>query len=122
VALHEGSWGEAGDHRVWLSEATAWMWDELRAAEEDVHRALPSLPPTRARATLKQLLLLAASDWPFLVTTGTAADYAAERFRGHRERLRELLAGGADDVLPDWAAEDLAGVDVDPAWWIARET
>jgi 1,4-alpha-glucan branching enzyme len=121
VALHEGSWGEAGDHRVWVSEATAWMWDELRLAEEAVHLALPSLPPARARAALAQLLLLAASDWPFLVTTGTAADYAAERFRLHRERLAELLAGGDDDVLPVWAAEDLAGVDHDPGWWSARE-
>jgi 1,4-alpha-glucan branching enzyme len=120
IALHEGSWGEAGDHRVWVSEATAWMWEELRTAEEDVHRALPVLPAGRARAALKQLLLLAASDWPFLVTTGTAADYAAERFRSHRGRLAELLAGDADDVLPAWAAEDLAGVEVDPAWW--RET
>ena len=117
VALHEGSWGEAGDHSVWASEATAWMWEELRQAEDSVHSALPSLPPARARAALKQLLLLAASDWPFLVTTGTAADYATERFRGHRDRLRELLAGPTGDVLPSWATEDLAGVEIEPAWW-----
>jgi 1,4-alpha-glucan branching enzyme len=117
VALKEGSWGEEGDHRVWVNDATAWMWEDLRRAEEAVDAALPALPPDRARAALAQLLLLAASDWPFLVTTGTAADYASERFRLHRDRLHELLAGTGDAALPGWAAEDLAGLEIDPAWW-----
>jgi len=117
IALHEGSWGEEGDHRVWVNDATTWMWEDLRRAEAAVDAALPALPPHRARAALAQLLLLAASDWPFLVTTGTAADYASERFRLHRDRLHELLAGGGDAALPAWAAEDLAGLEIDPAWW-----
>ncbi|HEV8631988.1 MAG TPA: hypothetical protein VGV61_16855, partial [Thermoanaerobaculia bacterium] len=32
VRLHEGSWGEAGDDRMWVNEQTAWMWDDLRLA------------------------------------------------------------------------------------------
>jgi 1,4-alpha-glucan branching enzyme len=117
VSLHEGSWGEEGDHRVWVNAKTAWMWEDVRRAEEAVHRALPTLPPARARAALAQLLLLAASDWPFLVTTGTASDYAAARFSRHRDRLHELLADPGSPTLPDWVAEDLAGVELDPAWW-----
>ena len=116
IALHEGSWGEEGDHRVWVNDATTWMWEDLRRAEEAVDRTLPSLSPERARAALAQLLLLAASDWPFLVTTGTAADYASERFRLHRDRLHELLADGGA-ALPAWTREDLAGLEIDPAWW-----
>jgi 1,4-alpha-glucan branching enzyme len=116
--LLEGSWGEAGDHRVWVNDATAWMWRELGDAEERVAAALAAGPPAaRARAVLAQLLLLAASDWPFLVGTGTAADYAAARFRGHAERLRELLAGEGGEALPRWAQQDLAELDIDPAWW-----
>ncbi len=116
-ALHEGSWGEAGDHRVWVNEETAWMWEDLRLAEEAVAATLPGLARHRGRAALAQLMLLAASDWPFLVHAGTAADYASERFRRHRDRLHELLTCGKSDPLPAWAAEDLAGIEIDPAWW-----
>ncbi|HXT49964.1 MAG TPA: 1,4-alpha-glucan branching protein domain-containing protein [Thermoanaerobaculia bacterium] len=122
IALHEGSWGEEGDHRVWVNDATTWMWEDLRRAEEAIDRVLPSLPPERARAALAQLLLMAASDWPFLVTTGTAADYASTRFRLHRDRLHELLAGGDGDALPQWTHEDLAGLEIDPAWWNGEVT
>jgi len=93
------------------------MWEDLREAEAAVGAALPALPPERARAALAQLLLMAASDWPFLVTSGTAADYAGERFATHRDRLQALLAAPADAALPDWAALDLAGVELDAAWW-----
>jgi 1,4-alpha-glucan branching enzyme len=116
VSLGEGSWGDGGDHRVWVADATAWMWRELGAAEEAVAVALPAADEGRSRAMLAQLMLLAASDWPFLVTTGSAADYAAERFRTHRDRLQQLLDAG-DGTLPAWADEDLAGLYVDPAWW-----
>jgi 1,4-alpha-glucan branching enzyme len=38
----------------------------------------------------RELLLLQASDWPFLVTTGQAKEYAIERFNGHVERFHRL--------------------------------
>jgi len=39
----------------------------------------------------RELLLLQSSDWPFLVTTGQAREYAIERFRGHVDRFELLL-------------------------------
>jgi 1,4-alpha-glucan branching enzyme len=51
---------------------------------------------------LRELLLLESSDWPFLVTTGQAGDYAAERFRSHTQRFErslELAANGTSDDL-----------------------
>ena len=38
----------------------------------------------------RELLLLESSDWPFLVTTGQAKDYAIERFNTHHERFKTL--------------------------------
>ena len=38
----------------------------------------------------RELLLLQSSDWPFLVTTGQAKEYASERFTEHLERFNHL--------------------------------
>ena len=106
VPLAEGSWGKLNDHSTWENADTAWMWDGIRAAAAAL-RSLAADPPTdglRARAgdqALRELLLLESSDWPFLVTTGQAADYGAERFRAHAERLHRCIAlaqhGGSSD-------------------------
>ena len=104
IGLAEGSWGKNNDHSTWLAPETLWMWDSIRAAAAQVG-ALADDPPRdalRRRAAdqaLRELLLLESSDWPFLVTTGQAADYAAERFRSHAQRLERSLrlAGTATD-------------------------
>jgi 1,4-alpha-glucan branching enzyme len=97
IALAEGSWGKNNDHSTWLNEGTAWMWDELGGLMRamDGLRAAPPGDPFRARAArqaVRELLLAQSSDWPFLVTTGQAADYAVERFRSHVHRFRRALA------------------------------
>jgi 1,4-alpha-glucan branching enzyme len=98
IALSEGSWGKNNDHSTWLNEGTAWMWDELGrlAREMDGLRASPPRGnPFRdraARQAVRELLLAQSSDWPFLVTTGQAADYAVERFRTHAHRFRRAVA------------------------------
>ena len=74
------------------------MWDELErlARELDQLRASPPRDdPFRERAArqaMRELLLAESSDWPFLVTTGQAADYAVERFRAHVQRFRRAVA------------------------------
>ncbi len=107
IALAEGSWGKNNDHSTWIAPSTEWMWDGIRGAVAQV-RQLADDPPTdplRRRAAdhaLRELLLLESSDWPFLVTTGQASDYAAERYRSHAQRLHrslELAAHGNDADL-----------------------
>jgi len=106
AAFAEGSWGAGGDHRMWANPDTAWMWQDLEALERQAHGAVASGRPEPWRwAVAAQLLLLQASDWPFHVTTGAARDYAEQRFRGHRDRLRALLAE-PERPLPRWAGED----------------
>jgi 1,4-alpha-glucan branching enzyme len=39
----------------------------------------------------RELLLLESSDWQFLITTGTAADYGKSRFLGHYRAFKALL-------------------------------
>ena len=38
----------------------------------------------------RELLLLESSDWPFLVTTGQAGEYATRRFKAHAKRFDRL--------------------------------
>jgi 1,4-alpha-glucan branching enzyme len=40
----------------------------------------------------RELLLLQSSDWPFLVTTLQAKEYAVERFQEHLDRFDQLVS------------------------------
>ena len=121
--LLEGSWGEEGDHRVWVNSQTDWMWTDLRQAENAVHTFITDNNKSRelCRAVLAQLALMASSDWPFLITMGAAGDYATLRFERHRDRLHQLLSFNETEVLPDWAILDLRLMDLDRDWW-SKET
>jgi 1,4-alpha-glucan branching enzyme len=94
--LPEGSWGEGGGHFVWDNAATRWMWPVVHAAEARIERIADrhanATGPLRALVdqAAREALLLQSSDWPFLITTGQARDYAAERFENHADRFAEL--------------------------------
>ena len=110
VALPEGSWGDGGQHQVWLNERTEWTWRPVHAAERDYERlareasagAEDPLLDRLMRQAGRELLLLEASDWQFLITTFAARDYAELRLAEHADAERRLaalaaqrLAGGA---------------------------
>jgi 1,4-alpha-glucan branching enzyme len=134
LSLPEGSWGEGGDHRVWLNRDTEWTWDRVYSAEAEWTEHLkagtgghPDLARVMAQAT-RELLLLQASDWQFLITTGAARDYAERRVAEHYaefKRLSEMastLRGGeplsveAANTLRRLEREDFVFPDIDPAW------
>ena len=114
----EGSWGAGGDHRVWVNPRTEHFWRELADLERRGFAAVRWRGSRKwRRAILNQLLLAAASDWPFLVTMETGADYAEERFREHAARLRELVElGPRARRLPDWVDADLPFPEIEPEW------
>lgn len=119
----EGSWGAGGDHRVWVNPDTEWFWWELADLERRAFAAVRWGGSRKwRRAILNQLLLAAASDWPFLVTMGTGRDYAELRFREHAARLRELIdLGPRTRRLPAWVDLDLPFPEIEPEWARAPE-
>jgi 1,4-alpha-glucan branching enzyme len=135
VSLPEGSWGEGGDHRVWLNPDTEWTWDRVYAAETEWVELLRLAAGGDARRALAQatreLLLLQASDWQFLITTGAARDYAERRVTEHYaefKRLAEMtrtlaqgepLGAEAAETLRRLEREDFCFADLDPAWGLA---
>jgi len=134
LQLPEGSWGEGGDHRVWLNSNTEWTWDRVYSAEREWVEQLrqgdggnPELKRVLAQAS-RELLLLEASDWQFLITTGSARDYAERRVAEHYadfKRLSEMahtVRGGSPlstesaETLHRLEREDFIFPDLDPAW------
>jgi 1,4-alpha-glucan branching enzyme len=94
LALPESSWGYAKGHASWVTDATRPVWVELRGAAARARAALTGgrgSEHVRA-AVARELALLHASDWPFMMTRGRSPGYALERVRGHAQRVHELCA------------------------------
>ncbi len=112
IELPAGSWGAGGDNSVWDNEDTRWMWPIIHECEARMLRAVENQREPSPLGTeilnqaARELLLLQASDWPFLVTTGQAREYAIDRFTQHVERFKRLLENlGNAAVGRDWLDE-----------------
>ena len=136
VSLPEGSWGDGGEHAVWLNGDTAWTWERIYDAEAKMkqlvaeHREDNGALTRLLRQLARELLLLESSDWQFLITTWCARDYAEERFQEHWEdfsrlydaavRLKDSGVISADDAcaLTDCECKDSVFETIDLSWWL----
>ncbi len=90
------SWGDQGHFCVWLNERNEWIQPHLRVAAErmaDLARWHPMADDLTARAlkqAARELLLAQASDWPFMIHTGTNPEYARRRVETHLQRFLRL--------------------------------
>ncbi|MSU60807.1 MAG: DUF1957 domain-containing protein [Pedosphaera sp.] len=90
------SWGEEGYCKVWLNPANEWIYPHLRVAHERmvdlVHRHQNPEPLTERalKQAARELLLAQASDWPFILRTGTSPEYARRRIKAHLLRFLAL--------------------------------
>jgi 1,4-alpha-glucan branching enzyme len=105
--LPEGSWGAGGNHFVWDNADTHWVWPIIHGAENrmkasvDQHSTGSQASEKVLNQAARELLLLQSSDWPFLITTGQAKEYAIQRFQQHLSRFEALLDSlelGSPDV------------------------
>lgn len=128
--LPEGSWGAGGTHFTWNNVEVNWMWTPIHEAEARLtrlanrHRNDWEQHPLREalNQAARELLLAESSDWPFLVTTGQARNYAIQRFSQHMERFRELCDSvenaqpGAALAARYWELDKLFPT-IDYRWW-----
>ncbi|TLZ55417.1 MAG: DUF1957 domain-containing protein [Methanobacteriota archaeon] len=134
IRLPEGSWGQGGHHWVWLNPDTLWVWELVYRAEDAFAEMLKEARrrrgevPRVVRQLARELLLLESSDWPFLITTVSARDYAEARVKLHAatfDRLlglaRTAIAGPLSPGDATWLAEvearDAVFPDIDFDWW-----
>lgn len=97
VELPASSWGSGKDWRVWDGEQVS----DLVAAGAELQRELLSTVDAQvgdyrdpmADELVREAMLALSSDWAFMVTKDSAADYARRRAAGHRARFAALAAG-----------------------------
>ena len=91
------SWGAGGFGRPWLGPRTAHLWRGIHRCHRAVSAALQSSNPLsgpRGDAldqAIRELLLLEASDWLFMIDGGDMAEYGRHRLQDHARRVDELL-------------------------------
>lgn len=110
VTLGRTSWGRNGDYSSWYNSGVDWMWPKIYAAERRWVRLKGAEESPAKDQLARELLLLQSSDWPFLITTGQAKDYAVKRFQEHLERFNQLAAQIESGVYQSkdwWEADSL---------------
>jgi 1,4-alpha-glucan branching enzyme len=100
------SWGEKGYFEFWAEGSNAWIYRHLHKAGErmgELARRFPSADRLQRRAlnqAARELMLAQASDWAFIMRTGTTVQYATKRTTDHVSRFTALydgLVGGKID-------------------------
>jgi len=134
MVVPESSWGVGGTHWTWDNPETHWMWPLIHEAERRMERLVKRYPQAGGEALIalnqaaRELLLLESSDWPFLITTGQAKQYATERFHSHLSRFQQLAdmleAGAVSEACA--RAEELYKLDklfpdLDYRWFRERQ-
>ena len=90
------SWGYKGYAEVWLNGSNDWVYRHLHKMGErmvELARRHPDARGLRRRAldqAARELLLAQASDWTFIMKTGTVTQYAVRRVGDHVSRFNAL--------------------------------
>ena len=104
VELPPSSWGSGKDWQVWNGEKVADLvalnTEVVETALSTVDKALaqdsatgsPTPRDVVADQILRETLLTVSSDWPFMVSKDSAADYARYRAHLHAHATREIAA------------------------------
>ena len=100
------AWNVDGTFSTWVNPGTADIWQKTRRADEDFKRLIEAggggaeVKKALVQAA-REMLLIEASDWSFMVTRDAAAAYARDRFEAHLARfaaVAEMLDRGDIDA------------------------
>jgi 1,4-alpha-glucan branching enzyme len=137
MRMPEGSWGENGNHGVWMNDGTKWTWELIYEAEHRFDELMNKYQPHTMDDTMRrictqamrELLLLQSSDWQFLVTTWSARDYAERRFMFHYSDFKKLcdlaehyatakkISKEDDKAVAEMEARNSIFPELEVEWW-----
>jgi 1,4-alpha-glucan branching enzyme len=101
------SWGYKGYCEVWLEGSNDWLYrhlHELGHRMVELARKYPETEGIKHRAitqAARELLLAQASDWAFIMKTGTMVEYARERTRLHVSNFHHLYDAITTDAIDE---------------------
>ena len=136
--MPEGSWGAGGVNQVWMNPETSWTYTQIYSAELYTRKVCTAglwrdsaMGKRIMQQLCRELLLLESSDWQFLITTGSARDYAEMRFLTHNDLFNELKriwnAFESRGAITEHQLQRLAEIelrdsifpDIDPSLWMS---
>ena len=93
------TWGDQGYSSYWINESNDWIYPYLHQASLQLENfiaeleglTLNGLQERALNQAVRSLLLAQASDWPFIMKSGTTIDYANKRITDHLARFNFLL-------------------------------
>ncbi len=100
------TWGEKGYASVWLNETNDWIYPHYDAAARrmillaDRYPHASGLLSRALNQAARELLLAQASDWAFIMKTGTMVEYATNRVIQHLKGFSDL-ASAIETDSPD---------------------
>lgn len=92
------SWGENGYSSYWINDENEWIYPLLHKAADDMEKLandlhglyLSDLQKRVLNQAVRSVLLAQASDWPFIMKSGTTVEYANKRIGDHIARFNYL--------------------------------
>ncbi len=90
------TWGRNGYGDVWLNEKNSWIYPRLHEMEKDliylciVYKGSGAEVDRCLKQMVREWMLATSSDWPFIIDSGKATNYATNRIREHINRYEEL--------------------------------
>jgi 1,4-alpha-glucan branching enzyme len=107
------TWGARGFAEVWLNPSNDWIYPHLEVAAErmvELAHRYPQADGLHRRAldqAARELLLAQASDWAFIMKTGTTVEYAKKRTQDHIARFTHLYRAltGQEDLREEFVHE-----------------
>ncbi len=93
------SWGHQGYNSYWLNEKNEWIYPLIDQAFDNVSTlisevaelALTDVQKRALNQALRSILLMQASDWPFLIRSGTAAEFAEKNISDQLARFNYIF-------------------------------
>ena len=106
------SWGYKGFNEVWLDDANQHIYPHLHEGADrmvELARNNMGAEGVRRRAlnqAARELLLAQASDWAFIMKSGTMVQYAEERTRVHVNNFNHLYDSlNRNEIDETWLGE-----------------
>jgi 1,4-alpha-glucan branching enzyme len=112
ISPSPSTWGDGGYFKVWLNEQTDWIYQHLNVLGIRMTNVANSFKPNNSlekrvlNQMARELLLADSSDWAFLITVGTAVNYATSQEKFHinafNKLYENLIRGNIDEDLLEY--------------------